>query len=103
MRRILRCYAEGSKDGWEAYCLDLDIAIQANTLDEAIDSLHGAIELHLETVFALPEEERAPLLYRSAPLGLQLKFAWAMIRGLFRGRSPDGPRHSEGFTCPAPT
>lgn len=103
MRHFFRCYAEGSdRDGWEAFCIDLDIAVQADTLDEAARSLHEAIHLYLKTVVALPPQEAAALLNRPTPIGLQLKFVWALIRGMFSRGDSDNQRHTHGFTCPAP-
>ena len=101
MQRILRCYAERSEaGGWEAICLDLDVAVQAGSFDDAVAELHRAIDLYLESVADLPESERARLLHRPAPLSLRLKFLWAMVRGLFAGTAPGG--RSAGFTWPAP-
>lgn len=102
MQRVLRCYAEGNNSGWEAFCLELDIAIQADTLKDAMDDLHGAIAIHLESVMDLPEAEREHLLYRPAPLTMRLKFFWLMVRAIFAGsRRPDQGR-SQGIPWFAP-
>ncbi len=98
MRPFYRCYAEGDHGGWEAVCLDLDIAVQADSLDVAVADLSDAVTLYLESVEDLPQDERAHLLNRPAPLGLRLRFAWAMISdALSAGGS--SPRRHEGFTC----
>lgn len=72
----IHCYAEGGPSGWEAVCLDFDVAAQGDTLEEAISSLTEAVALYLETVGALPEEERRRFYRRRAPLGLWLR--WGM-------------------------
>lgn len=41
---------------YTAWCPDLDVASQGNTLEEAIANLKEALELHLECL--LPEEMR---------------------------------------------
>ena len=99
MGPFYRCYAEGSRSGWEAICLDLDIAVQADNLEAVVDELNQAIRLYLESVADLPEAERAHLLERPVPLGLRLRFAWAMISDALLGHEGRRRRH-EGFTCP---
>jgi predicted RNase H-like HicB family nuclease len=96
--RTLHCYAEGRNGEWEAICLDLDIALQGRSFEEVFASLQEAIALYLETVAALPPEERGTLLYRSAPLSVRLKFLTHAVRGLF---SDDGGHHQRHqFTMP---
>ncbi len=69
---ILRCYAERKDDQWQAYCLDLCLAAQADTFDEAKRKLSWMISDYLEE--ALVGEDKAyanQLLSRKAPL-----FSW---------------------------
>lgn len=96
MARTLNCYAQGNSDGWEAICLDLDVAVQGETLPEVHDSLQKAIELYYESVLELPEDDRARLLNRSAPFWAWLKF--------FTVRILLSRRHTgiAKFTCHAP-
>lgn len=44
-------------DGWVAQCLEVDIASQGETEQEALDNLVEALELHFEepTATALPQ------------------------------------------------
>ena len=96
--RTLHCYAEGRDDEWEAICLDLDIAVQGRSFEEVFASLQEAIALYLETVAELRPEERRPLLQRSPPLSIRLKFLIHAVRGLF---SDDGGHHQRHqFTMP---
>ncbi len=39
MRKVLRCYAEGRNGEWEAICLDLDIAVQEKSFEDAFHAL----------------------------------------------------------------
>lgn len=96
--RTLRCYAEGRDGEWEAICLDLDIAVQGRSFEEVFASLREAIALYLETVADLQPEERGPLLHRSAPLSVRLKFLAHAVRGLFGDH--DGRRQRHQFTMP---
>lgn len=98
MPRLLRCYAENIGRGWEAICLDLDIAVQADTVEQAIHELREAIVVYVETVTDLPEKERRRLLNRRAPLSLRVKFLWHALGSLF---GDDNKERAE-FTCHCP-
>lgn len=98
MRRVLRCYAEGHEGGWEAFCLDLDIAVQGESFEEVFHALSDAIKLHVETVMTLPEAERARLLDRPAPLGIRLRFLGHAVKAVLT-RDDDGDLHHH-FTLP---
>jgi predicted RNase H-like HicB family nuclease len=91
--RTLHCYAEGRDGEWEAICLDLDIAVQGRSFEEVFASLQEAVALYLETVAELRPEERRPLLHRSAPLSVRLKFLLHAVRGLFSDRDGHSQRH----------
>ena len=99
MRKVLRCYAEGRDGDWEAICLDLDIAVQDNSFENAFQALNEAIALHLEAVSTLPESEHADLLDRPAPFPLRLKFLLYALRSLFSHDDEDGFHHQ--FTLPS--
>ncbi len=96
--RILHCYASGGDGDWEGICLDLDIAVQAESFGDVLCSLHDAVSLYLETVTTLPEEQRGHLLHRPAPLGVQLKFLGYALRSAVKLDSGDGNHHP--FTMP---
>jgi predicted RNase H-like HicB family nuclease len=98
MPRLLRCYAENEGRGWEAICLDVDVAVQAATFDEAVRELREALAVYFETVKELPEEERARFLIRRAPLSLRIKFFLRALRALFR----DDDAERAEFTCSCP-
>lgn len=99
MPKLLYCYAENEGDGWEAICLDVDVAVQARTLHEVVLELSGALELYFETVMELPEAEHAQFFNRPAPWGIRLKFLWHALRGLIRGSSKE--RAEFTYHCPA--
>ena len=101
MHRVLRCYAEGRDGEWEAICLDLDIAVQAQSFEKVFESLVEAIESHVNTVLTLPESERRHLLYRPAPLSVRLKFLLYALRSLFARRDGNELRHQFEVPCAA--
>ena len=91
-RLMLRCYAENKGDHWEAFCLDLTLATQADTLEEARDSLHEMIEDYVYDAVAGQDREFAgQLLLRRAPLRYWTKWCFYVI--LFKlGRVGTGIR-----------
>lgn len=55
----LTAIIEREGDGYVSLCPELDIASQGDTVEQARDNLHEALELFLET--ASPEEMRVRL------------------------------------------
>ena len=74
---FLRCLADKSNGQWQAICLDLDLATQGETLEEATKKLEAQIS---EYVFdALAGEDQAyadQLLSRRAPVALWIRYYW---------------------------
>ena len=90
---VLKCYLWRCDDEWEALCVDLDIAAQGETYDEAFEQLKGAIETYVEYVRALPQHEHLKFLTRRSPLTLRLKLALSSrISGLLGPVSGNGPK-----------
>jgi hypothetical protein len=103
MRRenILSCYAVGrGQDGWEAICVDFDIAVQGDSFADVTKKLREALVSFSEYVNALPVEERERFLNRRAPWCVRARMAFEVILTLlFRNRN-DGRRQSFGLACP---
>lgn len=76
---ILRCYAERQGDQWVALCLDLTLAAQADTFEEARMKLEAMIvEYVYDAVAGEDKEYAAQFLSRRAPLRYWLKF-WSYV------------------------
>ena len=101
MRKVLRCYAEGRQGDWEAFCLDLDIAVQGRSFEEVFQALNEAIALHVEAVAELPESDRARLLNRPAPLSLRLRFLGHALKALVSRDDNGGYHHHFTLPCAA--
>lgn len=101
MDRIVRCYAQGGGQDWQAYCLDLDIAVQGKSFAEVETSLREAIRLYVESLADLPEADRARLLDRPVPLWLRLAFAWRAFASALPRRAAPGRQHSIMLACHA--
>jgi len=76
MRYRLRCYAYADDGNWQAYCTDFDIAVEADSFQEAKESLEICIQMYLEEIAELPEAERRQFLGRKSPWRLRAKLAW---------------------------
>lgn len=92
----VQCYAYGKGNDWQAICVDFDIAVEGDSLQEAKESLNSCIQMYLERIAELPEAERKQLLRRKSPwyvrTGLACKAWLSSIRS--------GPAYQE-FTIPS--
>jgi hypothetical protein len=103
MRRetILSCYAVGrERDGWEAICVDFDIAVQGDSFAEVTQKLREALASFAEYVNALPAEERERFLKRRAPWYVRTRMALGVILTMLFHNRDDGRRQSFGLACP---
>ncbi|MDO1560394.1 hypothetical protein Q0812_13245 [Brevundimonas sp. 2R-24] len=103
MQRMLWCFAHGSnRTGWEAVCVDLDIAVEARTFEAAKAALESAICSYVEDALQEAPADRARLLRRRAPwfvrLGCWAKLAWHAVTNR---RRDDDQRAGFDVLCPA--
>jgi len=99
MAKTLACYARGGSEGWEAICVDLDIAVQGETFDEVYHLLRAEIADYLACAAQEAPDQARRLMTRSAPwyVRLRLKLAFLWIWFIHSG-SDDG--NTAGFTVP---
>jgi hypothetical protein len=72
---VLSCIAEKQGDQWQALCLDLCLAAQADTMDEARDKLEAMIaDFVLEATDGPDKDYADQLLNRRAPLKYWLRY-----------------------------
>lgn len=69
-----RCFAHGGNAGWEAMCVDLDIAVQGDSFDDVKQLLDHAVTDYIAAAKAEDAGTRAVLLNRRAP--------WWVVAGL---------------------
>lgn len=100
--RVLYCYATGREGAWVAICLDLDIAVQGSSFEEASTLLQEAIALYLQTVSELPEAERAALLSRPVPFWTRLGFAIEAFWSTLRATADGDLKHQFTMALPTP-
>jgi hypothetical protein len=74
-KMVLRCYAKKEQGKWQAYCLDLCLAAQADNFEEAKRKLKEQIASYVYDAVAGPDQEHADyLLNRTAPFWFVLKY-----------------------------
>jgi len=99
MNKTLICYAVENNDGWEAICVDFDIAVQGKTFNEVYETLGMAICTYIEDVAKEAPDQHYRLLHRAVPwyvkLPMQLRFLRAWLLS-----NKDNNGGSAGFTLP---
>lgn len=89
---IVRCFAERRGHLWLAFCLDLSLACQADTLEEAKSKLDAQIREYIyDTLCGEDRQHEDLLLNRRAPTSLWVRY-WA-IRFLLWGAKRVHARH----------
>lgn len=72
---LLRCYAFKDGDQWVATCIDLDLAAQSDTLEEARAALGEQIHSYLLDAFIGEDQAHAyELITRKSPLSIRLNY-----------------------------
>jgi len=84
-----RCYAKLDKSSgqWSVVCIDLSLAAQADSFQEAKIKLHEMVTEYLEDAFVGPDRQHAAmLLNRKAPFGQVLYYHALSLKARFLGR-----------------
>lgn len=71
MDRIFACYAERNDSGWEAFCLDLDLAVTGQTFEEVQSLLNESIKTYVEDALSEAPAQTQRLLSRRAPFSVR--------------------------------
>jgi hypothetical protein len=102
MRESLFCVARGRNGAWEAFCLDLDLAVQGNSFDDVKNQIERAVVGYVESALMEAEPTRSQLLNRRAPFFVRLTWGvrFFLAAVLRRSREHDA---TVGFpvSCPA--
>ena len=76
---ILKCYAERKGDQWVAACLDFDLAVQGDSVEEVRGKMHEMIGEYVGDALVGEDRDYADqLLSRRAPFHVYLKW-YAMM------------------------
>ena len=85
MEQSLLCCVEGTEDGkWEALCLNYDLSVEGESIDDALHNIVKAVDDYLEYVETLPQKEQSRFLRRGVPYFYKMKiFYWAICALIF--------------------
>ncbi len=98
------CVAEGCDEhGWQAICLNVDIAVEGRTLADAKMRLNAAVSDYIDAAMKLPAADRRRLLNRSVPFSLKLAYAFKLFWHSLKGsdRRDGGQQASFEIPCHA--
>ena len=99
--QTLLCFAHGGSAGWEAICVDFDLAVQGGSFLEAQELLSGAIAAYVESAMDEDEATRRKLLARRAPFLTRLTLTLRLLAfNIFHGRQREA-QASFPLLCPA--
>ena len=72
---LLRCYAERKDGYWQAFCVDLCLAVQGDSLREVKQKLHEQTSDYLREIFDGEDRPYADqLLRRPAPFSIMARY-----------------------------
>jgi hypothetical protein len=103
MKFTFWCIVRGQGTEWEGLCLDLDLAVHAQSLREAQMLLEEAVGTFVEDAFKEDEATRIRLLSRRAPFLVRLIWACRLFLRSIVGNKKLGGDETAGFpiSCPA--
>ena len=74
---LVRCYANKDGDQWQIFCIDLCLAAQADTFEEALRKMSAMIKEYVyDAVVGEDREYAGKLLSRKAPLKQRATYKW---------------------------
>ena len=73
---LLRFYVERVGDQWQAHCIDLDLAAQGDSMEDAQRKIAAMAVSYLVDALGPDIEHADVLLLRRAPLRYVLKYHW---------------------------
>lgn len=81
IKLTVRCMAWCERGQWVAACIDLTLAAQASSLNEAKRKLHGQIFSYVNEAMTIDQRHAEQLLSRRAPLRDRLRYAfWVGVK-----------------------
>lgn len=77
---LLRFYAERKGSQWQAFCIDLDLAAQGDSLQEVQKKIVLMAVSYVVDAFGQDREHADVLLSRKAPLRNRLRYQWLHLQ-----------------------
>lgn len=85
--KTLRCMAYQQNGVFVAACLDLSLAAQADTMQEAMDKLESQLQDYIKEAYSEPKYT-SQMLKRRAPISMWLKYWVIAFEMFFRKQGP---------------
>jgi predicted RNase H-like HicB family nuclease len=99
--KTVLCFAHGRDGDWQAICVDFDIAVQGNSLEDVQHMLNDAVAFYIRDANQEQEPVRNMLLNRRAPWYTTLMLTLKLIYfNIFDGRRNEA-QASFPVPCPA--
>lgn len=81
---VLRCYIKKEQDHFVAVCIDLCLAAQGESIQDARQKLDAQIRGYVEEALTVDSEYADQLLNRKAPFSQRAYFHWILARLLIK-------------------
>ena len=91
------CVVHGHGTEWEGLCLDLDIAVHGQSLQDVKTTLEQAVSSYIEDASKEDEATRKRLLARRAPFRVRLPWALRLFFRSIFGNRKSGNDETAGF------
>ncbi|WP_395117760.1 hypothetical protein ACFCQI_14280 [Rhodanobacter sp. FW102-FHT14D06] len=95
----VRFFAEKVGSQWQAFCIDMNLAVQADTLQDAQKKIIAMVKSYVE----LAKEQNDPrhqrdMLFRPAPLSIQLRYWYVWLRCNLARNNHHNHHHADRFS-----
>lgn len=80
---VLRCFVEKRRNIYQAFCLNLNLAVQGDSVADVKERLESMIGDYLEDAHGVDKAHKEYLLGRRAPLSIFARYYWLRVRSWF--------------------
>ena len=101
MELSLRCVAYPHDKRWVGLCLDLDIAVEAESPKRVVEVMGQAVADYVGDAMSQPEPIRSRLLSRRAPWHVRALWAWRIFLATARPSLKQDDAIEFPVLCPA--
>lgn len=98
--RTYLCFARSDGEGWEGLCVDLDIGVQGESLNEVVDALNEAVVSYVEDAKKEDVATARRLLARRAPWHVRVGYFLRAVRHLAWPSADNQATASFDVRCP---
>jgi hypothetical protein len=93
--KSLRCFAEKKGNQWQAFCVDLNLAVQGDSFPIVRDKLDAMVGSYIHLAFEQDSAQaREDMLNRPAPLSLRARYVMIFMENRIRQVLHDHHRYA---------